>query len=164
MRDGSSYIYHPQLMIKLVRYQSNRTIIGKFIVAKTAISLNVTLETDRESNNTYQEIEDYISFDNTLGSRMKLTIYGDTSTSEYYTSFQIYYPITLGNSVRGIYEYYYLFSDYGDREEYCNSGATKFDIQIDGTVIQSLSAPFSNHHNKTYETDKYKITIKVVEK
>ena len=143
---------------------SNRTITGKFVIARTAVDLSITIESERETNNTYQEIEDYILFENTLGSRMKLKINGNTSTSEYYTSFQVYYPVAINSNVRTIYEYYYLFSDYGDREEYCNSAANSCDILIDGTVVKNLSMPFSSHHNKTYETDKYKITITVVEK
>lgn len=143
---------------------SNRTIIGKFAVAKTAVSLTITTEREGESNNTYQEWDSYILFDSSLGSRMKFKIYGDTSSSEYYSGPIVYYPVTVNANTRIWYEYYYFFSDYGDREEYSSSSASSFDILIDGILIQSLSKPLSGHHNKVYETDKYKITITVVEK
>ena len=143
---------------------SNRTIMGKFTVDKTTVSLAITTEKEGQSNNTFQEWEYSVSFENTLGSRVELVISGDTSTSEYYTGFKIYYPVWLTSNVSKVYEYFYSFSDYGDREEYGNSAASKFDIRIDGVVIQSLKMPFSSHHNKIYESDKYKITITVVEK
>ena len=143
---------------------SNRTIIGKFAVAKTAVSLTITTEREGESNNTYQEWDSYILFDSSLGSRMKFKIYGDTSSSEYYSGPIVYYPVTVNANTRIWYEYYYFFSDYGDREEYSSSSASSFDILIDGTIAQSLSKPLSGHHNKVYETDKYKITITVVNK
>lgn len=143
---------------------SNRTIIGKFAVAKTAVSLTITTEREGESNNTYQEWDSYILFDSSLGSRMKFKIYGDTSSSEYYSGPIVYYPVTVNANTRIWYEYYYFFSDYGDREEYSSSSASSFDILIDGILIQSLSKPLSGHHNKVYETDKYKITITVVNK
>ena len=143
---------------------SNRTIIGKFAVAKTAVSLTITTEREGESNNTYQEWDSYILFDSSLGSRMKFKIYGDTSSSEYYSGPIVYYPVTVNANTRIWYEYYYFFSDYGDREEYSSSSASSFDILIDGTIAQSLSKPLSGHHNKVYETDKYNITITVVNK
>ena len=143
---------------------SNRTIIGKFAVAKTAVSLIITTEREGESNNTYQEWDSYILFDSSLGSRMKFKIYGDTSSSEYYSGPIVYYPVIVNANTRIWYEYYYFFSDYGDREEYSSSSASSFDILIDGTIAQSLSKPLSGHHNKVYETDKYKISITVVEK
>ena len=143
---------------------SNRTITGKFIVAKTAVSLTITTEREGESNNTYQEWDSYILFDSSLGSRMKFKIYGDTSSSEYYSGPIVYYPVTVNANTRIWYEYYYFFSDYGDREEYSSSSASSFDILIDGTIAQSLSKPLSGHHNKVYETGKYKISITVVEK
>ena len=143
---------------------SNRTIIGKFAVAKTVVSLTITTEREGESNNTYQEWDSYILFDSSLGSRMKFKIYGDTSSSEYYSGPIVYYPVTVNANTRIWYEYYYFFSDYGDREEYSSSSASSFDILIDGILIQSLSKPLSGHHNKVYETGKYKITITVVNK
>lgn len=126
--------------------------------------MTITTEREGESNNTYQEWDSYILFDSSLGSRMKFKIYGDTSSSEYYSGPIVYYPVTVNTNTRIWYEYYYFFSDYGDREEYSSSSASSFDILIDGTVVQSLSNPLSSHHNKTYETDTYKITITVIEK
>ena len=126
--------------------------------------MTITTEREGESNNTYQEWDSYILFDSSLGSRMKFKIYGDTSSSEYYSGPIVYYPVTVNANTRIWYEYYYFFSDYGDREEYSSSSASSFDILIDGILIQSLSKPLSGHHNKVYETDKYKITITVVNK
>ena len=126
--------------------------------------MTITTEREGESNNTYQEWDSYILFDSSLGSRMKFKIYGDTSSSEYYSGPIVYYPVTVNANTRIWYEYYYFFSDYGDREEYSSSSASSFDILIDGTIAQSLSKPLSGHHNKAYETDKYKITITVVNK
>ncbi len=142
----------------------NRTIMGKFVVSEIPVSITITTEEKGQNNNTFQEWEYSVSFESTLGSHVELAISGDTSTSEYYTGFKIYYPVWLTSNVSKVYEYYYFFSDYGDREEYGNSAASKFDIRIDGVVVQSLKMPFSSHHNKVYETDKYKITIIVVEK
>lgn len=87
---------------------SNRTIIGKFAVAKTAVSLTITTEREGESNNTYQEWDSYILFDSSLGSRMKFKIYGDTSSSEYYSGPIVYYPVTVNANTRIWYEYYYF--------------------------------------------------------
>lgn len=142
----------------------NRTITAEFIVSKIAVSLSIMSEREGESNNTFQEWDSYISFDNSLGNRMKLVIYGQTSSSEYYSGPIVYYPVTVYPNARKWYEYSYFFSDYGEREEYSDSSAGTFDIVIDGTVVQSLSNPLPSHHNKTYETDNYKITITVIEK
>ena len=142
----------------------NRTITGKFVESKMVVTLSIISETEGESNNTYQEWNSYISFENSLGNRMKLVISGQTSSSEYYSGPIVYYPVTVSPNARKWYEYSYFFSDYGEREEYSNSSAGTFDILIDGTVVQSLSNPLPSHHNKTYETDKYKITITVIER
>ncbi len=158
------FTYNLNIVLSEKSGYSNRTITGKFAVAKTALSLTITTEREGESNNTYQEWDSYILFDSSLGSRMKFKIYGDTSSSEYYSGPIVYYPVTVNANTRIWYEYYYFFSDYGDREEYSSSSASSFDILIDGILIQSLSKPLSGHHNKVYETGKYKITITVVNK
>ena len=161
-----SYI-NTQLFIftlKLVRYQPNRTIIGKFIVAKTAVSLAITSVDEGISNASQVEVLDKMTFTSNLGSRVKIKVDGDTDCSEYYSGFMIYFPVTVNYNTPTYYNYSYDYSDYGNREEYCFSGAISFDILIDGILIQKLSKPLFSHHNKVYETDKYKITITVVNK
>lgn len=142
----------------------NRTIIGKFIVAKTAVSLAITSVDEGISNASQVEVLDKMTFTSNLGSRVKIKVDGDTDCSEYYSGFMIYFPVTVNYNTPTYYNYSYDYSDYGNREEYCFSGAMSFDILIDGTIALSLSNPLSGHHNKVYETDKYKITITVINK
>lgn len=70
--------------------------------------MTITTEREGESNNTYQEWDSYILFDSSLGSRMKFKIYGDTSSSEYYSGPIVYYPVTVNANTRIWYEYYYF--------------------------------------------------------
>ena len=146
------------------RYQPNRTITGKFVVAKIAVSLEITSVDEGISDASQVEELDKMTFTSDLGSRVKIKVNGSTHHSEYYSGFMIYFPVTVNHNTPTYYNYSYDYSDYGNREEYCFSGAMSFDILIDGTITQSLSKPLSSHHNKVYETDKYKITITVIQK
>lgn len=134
------------------------------MVSKTSVNLVIITECESVIDPTVVDVKDKMTFTTNLGSRVKLKVFGDTRHSEYYTGFMIDFPVTVEPNTPTYYNYSYEYSDYGDRFEYCTSGAMSFDILIDGIAVQHLSKPLSDHHNKVYLTDKYEIVITIVQK
>lgn len=128
------------------------------------VNLTFTTESEGIADAVIVDVKSKISFTSNLGNRIRLKIDGDTHSSEYYTGFMIYYPISVNPNTPTYYEYSYDYSDYGDRAEYCSSGVLSYDIIIDGVTVQSLANPLLNHNNKSYETDKFEIYITIIQK